>query len=49
MNEQAVFQIDEPNNVVLQINGNNFTSTNYTIPSLYTNKHHGYDFAMLVI
>ena len=48
MNQQFVFQIDELNNVVLQINENNFTSTNYTL-SRYPNKHIGYDFAMLVI
>jgi len=49
MNQQFVFQIDELNNVVLQINENNFTSTNYTFTNLYPNKHIGYDFAMLVI
>jgi hypothetical protein len=49
MNEQVVFQIEEPANIMLQINGNNFTSKNYTLPILYPKKHHGYDFAMLVI
>ena len=49
MNEQVVFQIEEPANIMLQINGNNFTSKNYTLTSLYPNKHLGYEFAMLVI
>jgi len=49
INEQVIFQIDEPNNVVLQINGNNFTSKNYTFTNLYPNKHIGYEFAVLVI
>ena len=49
MNEQVVFQIEEPANIMLQINGNNFTSKNYTLTSLYPNKHVGYEFAMLVI
>ena len=49
MNEQVVFQIEEPANIMLQINGHNITSKNYTLPTLYPNKHVGYDFAMLVI
>ena len=50
MNEQVVFQIEEPAKIMyLQINGNNFTSKNYTLTSLYPNKHVGYEFAMLVI
>jgi hypothetical protein len=50
MNEQVIFQIEEPNNTMyLHVYGNDVTSTNYTIPSLCGNKHHGYDFAMLVI
>ena len=48
MNEDVIFQIEEPANIMLQINGSNFTSTNYTL-SRYPNKHVGYDFAMLVI
>ena len=49
MNEEVVFQIEEPANIMLQINGNNFTSNNYTFTTLYPNKHVGYEFAMLVI
>jgi hypothetical protein len=49
MNEQVVFQIEEPTNIMLQVNGNNFTSKNYTITSLYPTKHLGYDFVMLVM
>ena len=49
MNEQVVFQIEEPANIMLQINGDNITSKNYTLSSLYPNKHIGYDIAMLVI
>jgi hypothetical protein len=49
MNEHVVFQIEEPKNIILQINGNNFTSKNYTLSMLYPNKHVGYEFAMLVI
>ena len=49
MNEQVVFQIEEPSNIMLQIHGNNFTSKNYTLSMLYPNKHVGYEFAMLVI
>lgn len=48
MNEQLLFQIQEPS-IMLQINENNFTSKNYTLTSLYSNKHVGYEFAMLVI
>jgi len=48
MNEQIVFQIDEPTNIMLQINGSNFTSTNYTL-SRYPKKQVGYEFAMIVI
>ena len=50
MNEQVVFQIEEPAKIMyLQINGNNFTASNYTLIQLNPNKHVGYEFAMLVI
>ena len=49
MNEPFVFPIDEHENIMyLQINGNNFTSKNYTLHR-YPNKHIGYEVAMLVI
>jgi len=47
MNEQVVFQIEEPANIMLQINGNNSTK-NYTLTH-YPNKHVGYDFAILIM
>jgi hypothetical protein len=45
MNQQFVFE--EPI-MYLQVYGSNFTS-NYTLNTLYPNKHIGYEFAMLVI
>jgi len=49
MNEQVLFQIDEPNNTMyLHVYGSNFTSTNYTL-SRYPKKQVGYEFAMIVI
>jgi hypothetical protein len=49
INEPNIFQIEELDNMVLQINGSNFTSTNYTFNTVYPRKHVGYEFAMLVI
>lgn len=49
INEPNIFQIEELDNMVLQINGSNFTSKNYTLNTVYPRKHVGYEFAMIVI
>ena len=49
MNENTIFQIEEPNNTMyLHVYGNNATSKNYTL-TRYPKKNAGYEFAMLVI
>jgi len=49
MNENTIFQIEEPNNTMyLHVYGNNVSSKNYTLTH-YPKKNAGYEFAMLVI
>jgi hypothetical protein len=49
MNENTIFQIEEPKNTMyLHVYGNNATSKNYTL-TRYPKKNAGYEFAMLVI
>jgi hypothetical protein len=49
MNENAIFQIEEPNNTMyLHVYENNVSSKNYTLTH-YPKKNAGYEFAMLVI
>jgi len=49
INEPNIFQIEELDNMVLKINGSNYTSTNYTFNTVYPRKHVGYEFAMLLM
>ena len=49
INENTIFQIEEPNNTMyLHVYGNNASSKNYTL-ARYPTKNAGYDFAMLVM
>ena len=49
INENTIFQIEEPNNTMyLHVYGNNASSKNYTL-ARYPTKNAGYEFAMLVM